>query len=127
MIDSVVSARQSGQSDVHWITEFMSDGGDAILTADRDFLESPPQVAAVFSTGAKVIHLPAKWGQARGALQASHILMWWARIEDCLLSMKGRQCFRPPFNITETGALQRVQIDFQAAQKKMKKAAKKSG
>src|SRR3546814_6654109 len=66
-------------SDVCSSDLFMSDGGDAILTADRDFLENAPQVEAVFNTGAKVIHLPAKWGQARGTLQAAHILMWWSR------------------------------------------------
>src|SRR3546814_17813071 len=89
----------------------MSDGGDAILTADRDFLENTPQVEAVFNTGAKVIHLPAKWGQARGTLQAAHILMWWSRIEECIATMKPRQCFRPPWNIIETGAMQQVAID----------------
>ena len=124
-LDSVVSARQNGQSDVHWITEFMADGGHVILTADRDFLENAPQVEAVFKTGAKVIHLPAKWGQARGTLQAAHILMWWSRIEACINSMQARQCFRPPWNITETGTLQQITIDFQSAQKKMKKARKK--
>src|SRR3546814_12242699 len=124
MLDSVVSARQSGKSDVHWITEFMSDGGDAILTADRDFLENAPQVEAVFNTGAKVIHLPAKWGQARGTLQAAHILMWWSRLEECIAPMKPRQCFRPPWNIIEPGAMQQVAIDFHAAQKKIKKTTK---
>lgn len=68
-IDSVVSAKQRGSSDVHWITEFMTGGGDLILSADRDFLESAPQVDAVFRTGAKVIHLPAKWGQAARAVK----------------------------------------------------------
>ena len=124
-LDSVVSARQAGKSDVHWITEFMADGGAVILSADRDFLENPPQVDAVFRTGAKVIHLPPKWGQAKGTMQSAHILMWWARIEECILAMKPRQCFRPPWNINETGELQPVAIDFQSAQKKLKKAAKK--
>lgn len=125
-LDSVVSARQSGKSDVHWISEFMANGGDAILTADRDFLSNAPQVSAVFRTGAKVIHLPAKWGQARGTLQASHILMWWARIEKCIESMKPTQCFRPAWNIVETGELQQVTLDFQTAQKKLKKARRKA-
>ncbi|WP_033927069.1 hypothetical protein [Sphingomonas sp. 35-24ZXX] len=124
-LDSVVSAEQAGKPDVHWITEFMLGGGDAILSADRDFLENPPQVAAVFRTGAKVIHLPPKWGQAKGALQSAHILMWWARIEACIVSMKPRQCYRPPWNINETGELQAIAIDFQAAHKKLKKANRK--
>lgn len=125
-IDSVVGAQQAGASDVHWITQFMASGGDVILTADRDFLDNPPQVAAVFATGAKVIHLPAKWGQARGALQAAHILMWWARIERCIEAMKPRQCFRPPWNIVETGDLAAVPINFHAAIKKAKKANRKA-
>lgn len=105
----------------------MTEGGDLILSADRDFLESAPQVDAVFRTGAKVIHLPAKWGQAKGTMQCAHILMWWARIEACAMQMMPRQCFRPPWNISETGKMQRVDIDFQSAQKKLKKAAKKVG
>ena len=125
MLDSVISAEQAGKSDVHWITEFMADGGDVILSADRDFLDNPPQVDAVFRTGAKVIHLPPKWGQAKGTMQCAHILMWWARIEECILAMKPRQCFRPPWNIYETGVLQPVALDFQSAQKKLKKASKK--
>lgn len=122
ILDSVREAGQCGSSDVHWITAFMNDGGDAILSADRDFLENPPQVDAVFRTGARVIHLPPKWGTAKGQLQAAHILMWWDRIEKCVAAMKPRECFRPPWNITETGALLKVPIDFQAAQKKLKKA-----
>ena len=126
-LDSVRSAGHHGSSDVHWITAFMNDGGDAILSADRDFLENPPQVDAVFRTGAKVIHLPPKWGQAKGRLQAAHILMWWDRIERCISEMKQRECYRPQWNINDTGTLQKVAIDFQAAQKKVKKAARKDG
>lgn len=100
----------------------MNDGGHAILSADRDFLENPPQVDAVFRTGAKVIHLPPKWGQAKGRLQAAHILMWWDRIERCVTTMQARQCYRPPWNINEVGELHKVAIDFQSAQKKLKKA-----
>lgn len=121
-IDSVVEAGQSGSSDVHWITSFMTGGGNAILSADRDFLENPPQVDAVFRTGAKVIHLPPKWGQAKGRIQAAHILMWWGRIEECITLMKARECFRPQWNVNESGLMQKIPINFQAAQKKLKKA-----
>lgn len=120
-LDSVRSAGHRGTSDVHWITAFMNDGGHAILSADRDFLENPPQVDAVFRTGARVIHLPPKWGQAKGRLQAAHILMWWDRIERCVASMRERECYRPPWNINETGELQKVTIDFQSAQRKLKR------
>ena len=37
-LDSVLSAGDKGSSDVHWITKFAAEGGDAILTVDTDFL-----------------------------------------------------------------------------------------
>ena len=124
-IDSVLTAGDRGSSDVHWITRFAAEGGEAILTADTDFIKNPPQVAAVFNTGVKVIHLPAKWAGAEGRLQAAHLLLWWARIESTLGAMKRRECYRPPWNLHETGEMQKVDIDFQSAGKKLKKADRK--
>ena len=95
------------------------------MSADRDFLSRPPQVVAVFNTGLKVIHLPPKWGSARRALQAAHILLWWSRIESVIELMKPRECYRPPWNLTESGKLKRVPMDYASAQKKLKKASRK--
>ena len=125
-IDSVSSVGDRGSSDVHWITKFAAEGGDAILTTDTDFIKNPPQVAAVFSTGVKVIHLPARWASAEGRLQAAHVLLWWARIEAKLNAMKPRECYRAPWNIQETGEMQKVDIDFQTANKKLKRATKRA-
>lgn len=33
-LDSVVSARQAGKSDVHWITEFMAESGRTVNRAN---------------------------------------------------------------------------------------------
>jgi hypothetical protein len=41
-IDSVLTAGDRGSSDVHWITKFAAEGGEAILTADTDFIKNPP-------------------------------------------------------------------------------------
>lgn len=125
-LDSVFSAGDRGSSDVHWITKFSGEGGEAILTADTDFIKNPPQVAAVFNTGVKVIHLPPKWAGAEGRLQAAHLLLWWARIETTLKAMKPRECYRPPWNLQESGEMQKVDIDFQSASKKLKKAGRKA-
>jgi hypothetical protein len=125
-ITSIHEVGHCGDADEHWITKFANEGGDAILSADRDFLKLEPQVNAVFDTGLKVIHLPPKWGQAKGYLQAAHILQWWERIEAQLTNMKPRECYRPPWNIKDTGVLQKVKIDFKKAQKKRKKATKRS-
>ena len=114
-----------GSDDVHWITRFAREGGHAILSADTDFFKVPQQVVAVFDTGLKVIHLPAKWANAQCHLQASHLLLWWRRVEVCIVEMQPRQCFRPPWNINESGKLAQVQIDFQTAQRKARQSARR--
>jgi hypothetical protein len=117
----VYDANQGGHADEHWITTFAKDGGEAIVTADSDFHKRAAQVVAVFNTGMKVIHLPPKWGNAKCHLQAAHILLWWGRIERCLTSMAGRECYRPPWDAVETGKLVRINVDFQAAHRKFGK------
>lgn len=121
-LTSVLTTGFKSASDVHWITAFAADGGDAILTADTDFLKQPPQVQAVERTGVRVIHLPSQWANAALALQASHLLAWWKRIEAQLTSMAGRQCYTMPFNVSEDAQLRRVPLDFQKMSKKAKKA-----
>ena len=125
-ISHVFDVGDDGAKDEHWITRFAKSGGHAILSADTDFIKTPPQVVAVFKTGVKVIHLPAKWANASGALQASHVLLWWARIERKLTEMKPRECWRPPWNLHETGDLMKVDVDFQEAHKKLKQAARRT-
>jgi|TARA_R110002096_G_scaffold270283_5_gene464178 predicted nuclease of predicted toxin-antitoxin system len=123
-LSHVIEAGDRGASDVHWVTQFAGDGGDVILTADTDFLKRPHQVKAIFDNGLKVIHLPHQWARARRDLQAAHILLWWRRIEAQVNAMKARQCYRVPWNLKETGALQQIKIDFQTANKKVRKEKK---
>ena len=124
-LTSVLKEGFKGASDVHWITAFAAEGGEAILTADTDFLKQPPQVQAVERTGMKVIHLPAAWANASLAVQAGHILIWWQRIEVQLTAMKQRQCFQTPFTLSDSLPLKQVTIDFQSINKKAKKAARR--
>jgi PIN like domain len=125
-LTSVLDAHvaQGGLPDVHWISEFANSGGIAILTADTDFVKTPPQVDAVFRTGVKVIYLPGRWAQSKLSLQAAHLLIWWKRIEEKIIEMKPRECFSPKWNISEEGELQRVPLDFAKAQKKLRKKSR---
>ena len=107
------------------ITAFAKDGGDAIISADRDFLTLEPQVNAVFDTGLRIIHLPRKWSGARGYLQAAHVLQWWARIEKKLKEMKPGECYRPEWNINEKAELKKIPINFSKAQKKRRRRNKR--
>lgn len=125
-LTSVLNAGFAGATDVHWITAFANDGGEAILTADTDFLKLPPQVLAVQRTGVRVIHLPSHWANAKRALQAGHLLIWWRRIEAQLTAMKPRECFTMPFNLSEDADMKRVPLDFQSMGKKARKADRRS-
>ena len=121
-LTSVLRTGFKGASDVHWITAFAEDGGEAILTADTDFFKQPPQIQAVERTGVRVIHLPAGWANASRAIQGGYILLWWHRIETQLSSMKPRECYAIPFTHSDKASLKKVSIDFQRANKKAKKA-----
>jgi len=125
-LSHVLEIGEGGSKDEHWITRFSKSGGAAILSADTDFLKSPPQVVAVFRTGVKVIHLPAAWANSKAALQAAHILLWWDRIERKLSEMNQRECWRPPWNLNVSGELRKIDVDFQEAQKKLRKANRRS-
>jgi hypothetical protein len=121
-ITSVIEMGDRGLQDDHWITRFAREGGSAILSADTDFFKLPSQVIAVAKTGMKIIHFPPKWANAGCHLQAAHTLLWWRRIEEALTTMKPRECYRPPWNINESGELNRVQVDYARAYKKQRKA-----
>ena len=120
-ITSIREVGDVGRDDVYWITNFSDAGGDAILTADKDFIRREPQVNAVFDTGIRVIYLPSKWSQARGYLQAAHILQWWPSIERTLEIMRPRQCYKTQWHTREAGNLIEVRIDFEKYRKKKRR------
>lgn len=124
---SVIDVGHKGTNDQYWATAFSTDGGDAIVTADTDFLKRPHQIVAIDNTGLKVIYLPPKWANARGYLQASHILMWWPRIEAKLAQAKPREIWAVKWNISQEGDLEKRKVDYGAARKKLKKAARRTG
>lgn len=125
-LTQVIDIGDRSSEDEHWITKFAKEGGHAILSGDRDFLNRPNLILAVNRTGLRVIHMPAKWSNAGCALQAAHILLWWRRIETKISSMSGRECYRPPWNISEEGDLNRIGVDYQNAEKWQKRQAKRS-
>ena len=117
-LSTVKERGHAGTPDEHWIAEFGREGGNAILSADRDFFRLAPQIGAVAKTGMKVIHLPAKWANAKIHLQAAHILMWWPRIETTIAEMAPRECYQPEWTVRETGLMKKVRIDFGRARRK---------
>lgn len=125
-LSHVVESGDRGAKDEHWITRFARQGGNAIITGDTDFLKRPHQVLAVNRTGMRVIHMPSKWANARCELQAAHVLLWWRRIERCVANMRQRECFRPPWNVSEDGELLKINVDYQNADKWEKRQAQRA-
>jgi PIN like domain len=123
---SVIDSGHRGSTDVHWVTAFGSEGGKAILTADTDFFSRPHQVMAVHDAGLMIIHMPPKWANAPCHLQAAHILAWWRRIEVVVKGGRPKQCWRPDWNVTESGELKNVKIDYEEHRKKLQKANRPS-
>ena len=125
-LSSVIDSGHGGTGDPYWVTAFANEGGKAILSADTDFFKKPYQVVAIDNTGLKVIHLPSKWANARGHLQAAHILMWWLRIERKLHEAKPREVWVVQWNINESGELRQKKVDYAAYHKKIKKASRRT-
>src|SRR5437879_1491646 len=107
-LTQVVEVGDRGSQDEHWATKFAKEGGHAILSGDTDFFRHHHLVLAINRSGLRVIHMPPKWSNAKCELQAAHILLWWRRIEQTIESMVPRECYRPPWNITESGDLNKV-------------------
>ena len=65
--------------------------------------------------------LPSAWAQAKGILQASHILLWWPRIVDQLKLMKPRECYSPDWNLdAKRGKFKKIEMDFDKAYRRLR-------
>jgi predicted nuclease of predicted toxin-antitoxin system len=120
-LSHVIEVGDRSAQDEHWATKFAREDGDAILSGDTDFFKRHQLVVAISRTGLKIIHMPAKWSNARGDQQAAHILSWWRRIETKIQLMSPRECFRVPWDISEAGELTKVRVDYQNAERRMKR------
>ena len=125
-LTQVIEVGDRGSTDEHWVTKFAREGGHAVLSGDTDFFKRHQLVLAVNRTGMRIIHMPSRWSNARCELQAAHILLWWQRIEKTIGSMAQRECYRPPWNLSEDGALTKISINFQDSDRHAKRAAARS-
>lgn len=115
-LTQVIEVGDRGSSDEHWATKFAREGGHAILSGDTDFFKHHQLVIAINHARLRVVHMPPKWSNARCELQASHMLLWWRRIEKILESMSPLECYRPPWNISEDGELLKIKVNYHDAE-----------
>lgn len=121
-LTQVITQGDGGMKDVPWITKFAGEGGKVILSGDTDFINRPHQVMAVLDTGLIVVHMHNKYCNARGRLQAAHMLWWWDKIEATLQAAQPRQCWRVPWGFPESGGeLSRLSVDYEKARKKIER------
>jgi hypothetical protein len=123
-LSSVREVGHGGDGDVTWVTKFAREGGDAILSADKDFFRRPQQMVAVCDAGLRVVHMPPKWANSSRNMQASHILFWWEKIESTLSASRPRQCWRVPWGFSGT-ALTLVKVNYEDSRKRLKKAKRR--
>jgi hypothetical protein len=96
------------------------------VSGDTDFFKHHHLVVALHDAGLQIVHMPSKWSNASGHLQMAHTLLWWRRIESALSSGYPRQCWKPPWNISEAGDIQRIRVDYEAHRKKARKSDRPS-
>jgi PIN like domain len=125
-ISSVTSAAQKGSSDIHWMTSFTHDGGNAIITADDDFIKKSHLIVAIQETGLKVIHLPRQWANSTFTMQAAFLLLWWDRIYETLNSCNNRELHKIPWTFGPKAAMNKKILPFQKANNKVKKANRRN-
>ena len=125
-LTSVREEGHDGDPDITWVTKFARDGGEAILSADKDFLKRPQQIVAICDTGLRVIHMPPRWANSIRSIQAAHILFWWHKIEATLVSSKPRQFWRVPWGFADS-PLTLQKVDYEDPRRRLKKAQRRSG
>lgn len=126
-LDLVDDHQARGVDDQIWVRKFADAGGEAIVGADAKMLTRPHEVVAIFEAGLRLVVLPGQWAQQPKNIQIAFLFLWWPRIEKAFETAKARQCFKVPWSWKETDTVSEFKLDFQEAQKKAKKAARRNG
>lgn len=98
-------------ADETWIPRFAAEGGNAILSADRNILVRPNQLKALAESKLVAVFLSAKWASSRRHIQAAHVLHCWPRIEKVIEQSQPSQCWRVPFGFDDA-PIELIQIDL---------------
>jgi len=80
-------------------------------------------------TGLRLILMHAKWGQSKRQFQAANILWWWEKVEEILRACKARSCWEVPWGFPDPiarGVLKEIDVDYQKARQKAKKAERRA-
>ena len=111
-----------GVDDEIWVRRFAKAGGEAVVSADANMLRRHHEPIAVCDSGLRLVILPDKWACAKRNLQASHVMLWWPRIQETIAASLPRKCWKVPWGFSERDPLLPLTVDFEDARRKIKKA-----
>lgn len=84
-LGSVKKSDFTGMEDEDWIDAFSADGGNGIVSADKQMLKRPTLVRQISSTGLVAIYFPGEFGEGghkaypgKGRMyQMAYTAYWW--------------------------------------------------
>lgn len=67
-------------TDVPWIQAFAADGGNVLISGERQMRAIPEVHAGIRETGVVSFYVPPSWNHFDMARRVAFILAWWGRI-----------------------------------------------
>ena len=80
-MEAVNQSEYATNEDEDWVAAFARDGGNVILSADRQMLKRPTLISHIARTGLVGIYVRGGYANADRVRQAAHLLFWWPKIE----------------------------------------------
>lgn len=84
-IESVVGSKYAGREDEDWVSAFASDGGNVLISADRDMLQRHTMIVQIALTGLVGIYVRGGYANSTRLEQLAHIFAWWPKIEEKII------------------------------------------
>lgn len=107
-IQSVIGSPYAGIEDEDWIAAFAKDGGQCLISADREMLKRETLIQQISYTGIIGIYFGGAWANSGRLEQLSHLLFWWEKIETKLRSTKPGTAWIVPNNFSKAKDLREV-------------------
>jgi hypothetical protein len=102
--------KTAAPSDVPWIAAFAADGGDVVISGERQMRSLPEVQAAIAETGVKSFYLPPRWNSWDMARRVAFVLAWWSRIVAKANDSKPGDAWMIPLG-WEAGEFKRVKVE----------------
>lgn len=121
-LDTVDDHRARGIDDQIWVRSYAQAGGEVIIGGDGAMLRKPHEVVAISETKLRLVVFDEKWPRQKFHLQLSYVSYWWPYIEAALETSKPGQALKVPWSWNaERDVIKPVQVDLQAAYRKVRK------